>query len=136
MSPCRYRERQFEFTDDRNALAPRRLQRGDVERHAGADDDLIRLEKAVDGVLSRFPWNPERIELCGRRGLSGIGHKHRFAAALEKPCRRHSASCHTTTTTIHLNFNVDRLNNAKINAAIQNRMITFDSFHPISSKWW
>ena len=34
----------------------------------------------------------------------------------------------------YLNFNVDRLKSARISAAIQNRMMIFDSLHPVSSK--
>jgi hypothetical protein len=36
---------------------------------------------------------------------------------------------------LYLNFNVVRANRAKTSDAIQKRTMTFDSDHPISSKW-
>ncbi len=36
----------------------------------------------------------------------------------------------------HLSFNVVRLNSAKMMATIRNRVMTFGSLQPISSKWW
>ena len=92
-----------------------------------------RPEESARRMLPGFPGNPERIEFGRRARLAGIGDKHRFPAALEEPCRSHSTSCHSHHNN-HLNFNVDRLSSAKISAAIQNRMITFDSIQPISSK--
>src|ERR1035441_3852782 len=36
----------------------------------------------------------------------------------------------------HRSFNVESAKSAKTIATIQNRMMTFDSGHPASSKWW
>src|ERR1017187_8126217 len=36
----------------------------------------------------------------------------------------------------HRSFNVESAKSAKRMATIQNRMMTFDSGHPASSKWW
>ena len=106
---------------------------GMFRRHTRAHDDFVGLEKAFDSVLTRFPRNPECVQFTGRQRAFRNRSQTLISPALEKPRRRHSTSCHTHHNN-HLNFNVDRLNNAKINAAIQNRMMTFDSFQPISSK--
>ena len=125
--------RQFEFADDGNTFRARRCQRWNVQRHTRADDNFICLEKAFDSVLTRFPRNPEASSSPDAAGFPESVTNTDFPRLLKEPCRRNTTSCHTHHNN-HLNFNVDRLNNAKINATIQNRMMTFDSVHPISSK--
>ena len=81
-----------------------------------------------------FVWNAHCIQFFRSAGLSRIAHKNRVSSTVKKPGGCNSTSCHSYNENHYLNFKVDRLNRAKINAAIQKRMMIFDSFQPLSSK--
>ncbi len=78
--------------------------------------------------------------------IAHVGQRHRGAAADQQLRGRQAAARRTgdgdalaangeRTVCRHLSFNVVRLNSAKMIARITNRVITFGSLQPISSKW-
>ena len=85
--------------------------------------------------MPRLERNVFLFQFRGGRGPACVGDKHRIAATVQQSRCGDPTSCHANDEDhTYLNFNVDKLNNAKINAAIQKRMMTFDSFQPFNSK--
>jgi hypothetical protein len=137
---------ELEFPHDRNPRASGGLERRLLCRYAGAQDDEIRGHErrlAMAPELELYSGCPQPvfvIELWLQIGEGDAG------ASPDQQLRgRHTTPRGTDNGDLlatnregvggHRSFRVVRLNNAKMIATIRNRVMTFGSLQPISSKW-
>ena len=145
--PCQPPRCQLDLADHGHTgaarLDDRRLVRGERPDSAPADPPP-QTSRCRCSPSSRSTPAPRsicfgfRLELGARvaqrdaRAAFGEQQRGRDAAA-RRPNHSDVLSAHRET---HRSFNVVRLNNAKMIATIKNRVMTFGSLQPISSKWW
>ena len=141
--------RQLHFADDFNATPPRGGEIRLVERDARARHDEIGGSRTWPAYGRRAPRRCRRllraarlVELRVAARSSPHGHPVDAAARLPRcrfgplrpPPRAVPGPRSRHPPHHHRSFNVVRLKSAKITATIRNRVITFGSLHPSSSK--
>ncbi len=94
-----------------------------LEHHAGCAQ-LVGFVNLFAHVRQRDDRTAPHEQLRGRDTTSRRTHDGDASAADGEGC-----------LLAHRSFNVARLNSAKMMAMITNRVMTFGSLHPISSKW-
>ena len=137
----------LDFRQHGERTRPRRVENGKRQRDSGRHDD------EVDALEKRLGMPAQDIAHAGAlHEALGIGLRVRarhFDTALREGRNGGAARAGEaedrrgadlgqvgSERERHRSFNVESAKSAKRMATIQNRMMTFDSGHPPSSKWW
>ena len=95
--------------------------------------ELERQRRRSRSWLPRPRWSSSGPHVGQRDARAALGEQQRGRdAAARRAHDRHVLSAHREA---HRSFNVVRLKSAKMIATIRNRVMTFGSLQPISSKW-
>ena len=128
----------------RTPACARRNNRRLIERNARAQHEQVGRRERLAAVRAQLELDAGVTQLPGGALVNlraGVGERHARAAlgeqqrggntAARRADDRHVLSAHREC---HLSFKVVRLKSAKMMATIMNRVITFGSLQPISSK--
>ena len=135
---------QLDLGDDRDAARGRRVRFGE-RRDAGAEDDEVGAQERFEPVAARLELDAACAPGGGpaAEGLFGLlladqdpgaPPEQESAQGFPGPGEADDEDFLVLEFHVYLNFRVVRLNSAKTMARIQNRMTTFSSGQPMSSK--